>query len=68
MSWPSCSNFSSLGSIVGAGAEKASRRLDLLAALRHVLYSPDVAPEMREVDQLHPLVRTTSGSSASRGA
>lgn len=48
--------FSSLGSIVGAAAE-VTRRLDLLAALRHVLYSPDVAPEMREVDQLHPLVR-----------
>lgn len=48
--------FSSLGAIVGAAAE-VSRRLDLLATLRHFLYSPDVAPEMREVDQLHPLVR-----------
>jgi len=48
--------FSSLGAIFGAAAE-VTRRLDLLAALRHVIYSPDVAPEMREVDQLHPLVK-----------
>ena len=48
--------FSSLGAIVGAAAE-VTRRLDLLATLRHVIYSPDVSAEMREVDQLHPLVR-----------
>ena len=40
--------FSSLGSIVGAAAEVA-RRLDLLATLRHVIYSPDVSDEMREL-------------------
>jgi hypothetical protein len=48
--------FSTLGAIVGAGAE-VGRRLDLLAALRHVIYSPDVSAKMREVDQLHPLVK-----------
>ncbi len=48
--------FSSLGAIVGAAAEVA-RRLDLLAMLRHVVYSPDVSADMREVDQLHPLVK-----------
>ena len=48
--------FSSLGSIVGAAAE-VTRRLDLLATLRHVIYSQEVAAEMREVDQLHPLIR-----------
>jgi hypothetical protein len=48
--------FSSLGAIVGAAAE-VGRRLDLLATLRHVIYSPDVSAELREVDQLHPLVR-----------
>jgi hypothetical protein len=47
---------SSLGSIVGAAAE-ITRRLDLLVTLRHVIYSPDVSDDMREVDQLHPLVR-----------
>ena len=36
---------------------EVSRRLDLLLTLRHFIYSPEVAPEMREVDQLHPLVR-----------
>jgi hypothetical protein len=48
--------FSSLSAIVGAAAE-VSRRLDLLVTLRHLIYSPEVGPEMREVDQLHPLVR-----------
>jgi hypothetical protein len=48
--------FSSLGFIVGAAAEVV-RRLELLVTLRHVIYSPDVSDEMREVDQLHPLVR-----------
>lgn len=47
--------FSSLGAIVGAASE-VSRRLDLLQALRHFVYSPGVSAEMREVDQLHPLV------------
>ncbi len=48
--------FSSLGSIVGAAAE-VTRRLDLLGTLRHVVYSPEVSDDMREVDQLHPLVK-----------
>ena len=48
--------FSSLGSILAAAAE-VSRRLDLLATLRYAIYSVDAAAEMREVDQLHPLVR-----------
>lgn len=47
---------SSLGNILGAAAE-VTRRLDLIATLRHVIYSPDVSKEMREVDQLHPLVK-----------
>lgn len=48
--------FSTLGSIVGAGAE-VGRRLDLLSALRHVIYTRGVSAKMREVDQLHPLIR-----------
>lgn len=48
--------LSPLGSIVGAAAE-VSRRLDLLSALRHVIYTPEVSSQMREVDQLHPLTR-----------
>jgi hypothetical protein len=48
--------LSPLGSIVGAAAE-VSRRLDLLAALRHVIYTRGISSQMREVDQLHPLVR-----------
>ena len=48
--------FSSLGAIVGAAAE-VTRRLDLISTLRYVIYSPDVSAEMREVDQLHPLVK-----------
>jgi hypothetical protein len=48
--------LSPLGSIVEAAAE-VSRRLDLLSALRHVIYTPGVSSQMREVDQLHPLVR-----------
>lgn len=44
------------GKIVGAAAEVA-RRLDLIATLRHVIYSPDVSEDMREVDQLHPLIK-----------
>jgi hypothetical protein len=47
---------SSLGQIVGAAAEVA-QRLDLISTLRHVIYSPDVSSKMREVDQLHPLVK-----------
>ena len=47
---------SPLGATAGAAAEVA-RRLDLLSTLRHLVYSPDVADEMREVDQLHPLIR-----------
>jgi hypothetical protein len=48
--------FSSLGAIVGAAAE-VTRRLDLISTLRYVIYSPDASAEMREVDQLHPLVK-----------
>lgn len=48
--------YSSLAAIVGAASEVA-RRLDLLSTLRHLVYSPDVSDEMREVDQLHPLIR-----------
>jgi len=47
---------SSLGKIVGAASE-VTRRLDLIATLRHVIYSPDVSEDMREVDQLHPLIK-----------
>lgn len=47
---------STLGAIVGAAAE-VSKRLDLLSALRHFVYDPSVADAMREVDQLHPLVK-----------
>ena len=48
--------YSSLGKIVGAASE-VSRRLDLIATLRHVIYSDDVSDRMREVDQLHPLIK-----------
>ena len=48
--------YSSLGQIVGAAAEVA-QRLDLISTLRHVIYSPDVSSKMREVDQLHPLIK-----------
>ncbi len=48
--------YTSLSRIVSAAAE-VSRRLDLLATLRHVIYTPGVSAEMREVDQLHPLVK-----------
>jgi Histidine kinase-, DNA gyrase B-, and HSP90-like ATPase len=47
---------SSLGKIVGAASE-VTRRLDLIATLRHLIYSPDVSAELREVDQLHPLIK-----------
>jgi hypothetical protein len=45
-----------LSKIVSAAAE-VTRRLDLIATLRHVIYTPGVSAEMREVDQLHPLVK-----------
>lgn len=48
--------YSTLGKIVGASAE-VTRRLDLISTLRHVIYGAGVAEHMREVDQLHPLVR-----------
>jgi hypothetical protein len=48
--------YSSLGAIVGAASE-VTRRLDLVSALRHLIYDPKSSNEMREVDQLHPLVR-----------
>jgi hypothetical protein len=45
-----------LSRIVSAAAE-ITRRLDLIGTLRHIVYTPGVASEMREVDQLHPLVK-----------
>jgi len=48
--------LSTLTSIISAAAE-VSKRLDLLMTLRHVIYTPGVASSMREVDQLHPLVK-----------
>lgn len=47
---------STLGNIVGAGAE-VTRRLDLISALRAAIYGGDSRRRMREVDQLHPLVK-----------
>jgi hypothetical protein len=46
----------SLASIVKAGGEVRSR-IELVVGLRRLLYSKDTADQMREVDQLHPLVR-----------
>lgn len=46
----------SLADIVKAGNEVRTR-IELLCGLRRVLYGPDTSPHMREVDQLHPLVR-----------
>jgi hypothetical protein len=46
----------SLASIVTASGEIRSR-IELVVGLRRLLYSPDTAKKMREVDQLHPLVR-----------
>lgn len=48
--------YSNLGSIVGAAAE-VSRRTELLLSLRHLLYDAEEAKRLREVDQLHPLIR-----------
>ncbi|MGH9056132.1 MAG: ATP-binding protein [Acidimicrobiales bacterium] len=48
--------YSSLGAILGA-AKEVARRLDLASALRKLVYDQDLSPAMREVDQLHPLVR-----------
>jgi hypothetical protein len=48
--------FSTLGRIVGAAAEVA-HRLDLLSTLRHYIYGTGVSDKLREVDQLHHLVR-----------
>ncbi|ANZ35909.1 hypothetical protein BBK82_07245 [Lentzea guizhouensis] len=47
---------STLGNIVGAGAEVA-RRVELIIALRGAIYGNDSRRRMREVDQLHPLVK-----------
>ncbi|GAA1292325.1 ATP-binding protein [Saccharothrix xinjiangensis] len=47
---------SSLGHIVGAATE-VTRRVDLILALRQAIYGSDMRRRMREVDQLHPLVR-----------
>ena len=48
--------YSKLSAIVGSAAE-VSRRVELLMALRYLLYDAEEAKKMREVDQLHPLVR-----------
>jgi Histidine kinase-, DNA gyrase B-, and HSP90-like ATPase len=48
--------YTPLSKIVSAAAE-VTRRLDLLATLRNVIYTRRVAAAMREVDQLHPLVK-----------
>lgn len=48
--------YSTLGNIVGAGAEVA-RRVELIIALRGAIYGSDNRRRMREVDQLHPLVK-----------
>jgi hypothetical protein len=48
--------YTSLSKIVSSAAE-VTRRLDLLSTLRHVIYTKSVAADMREVDQLHPLVK-----------
>jgi len=49
-------NHSSLSAIVGAATE-VTKRMELLAGLRHIIYDPDVSDELREVDQLHPLIK-----------
>lgn len=49
-------SYSSLGRIVGAATE-VTRRLDLLSTLRYHIYGAGVSDKMREVDQLHPLIR-----------
>lgn len=46
----------SLASIVKAGGEVRAR-IELVVGLRRLLYSRDTADQMREVDQLHPLVK-----------
>lgn len=46
----------SLASIVRAGGEVRAR-IELVVGLRRLLYSQDTADQMREIDQLHPLVR-----------
>jgi hypothetical protein len=48
--------FSSLGAIIGA-ANEVARRLDLVSTLRYLVYDRNVSPALREVDQLHPLVK-----------
>ncbi|WP_033440856.1 ATP-binding protein [Saccharothrix sp. NRRL B-16314] len=47
---------SSLGHIVGAATE-VTRRVDLILALRQAIYGNDMRRRMREIDQLHPLVK-----------
>jgi len=47
---------SSLGAIISA-ASAVTRRLDLIAVLRHMIYDPVLSESFREVDQLHPLIR-----------
>ncbi|WP_156893776.1 hypothetical protein [Actinokineospora enzanensis] len=47
---------SSLGHIVGAATE-VTQRVDLILALRQAIYGSDMRRRMREVDQLHPLVK-----------
>ena len=45
-----------LADIVHAGNE-VRERIELIVGLRRLLYGPDMSCQMREVDQLHPLVR-----------
>ena len=47
---------SSLAAIVAAASE-VSQRLDLITALRHLVYDPTISADVREVDQLHPLIK-----------
>lgn len=47
---------SSLPAVIRA-ANVVTRRIDLLTALRALVYDSDDAKKLREVDQLHPLVR-----------
>jgi len=47
---------SSLGAIISAASE-VTRRLDLIAVLRQMIYDPVLSETFREIDQLHPLIR-----------
>lgn len=49
-------DHSSLPEVIRA-ANEVTRRIELLTGLRALVYDSDAAKAMREVDQLHPLVR-----------